>query len=540
MTYKTPGVYITETDAFGSSIVGVETGVPAFVGYTEKAIDPATGQPIDRPILITSLAKYQSCFGGPAQSRFRVAEILSDKPDFTAPITAPDGTVIWTGFDLMLAACAGGPDRFCLYAQITLFFANGGAACWVMSAGSYAKPGAKITARDLLTAIDAIGQIVGPSMLVVPEACQLPSADYTAVVCAMLGQAASLRDRVAILDLPGCLDATDIAALTAAQHELWTALASQAANLSYGVAYGPALATTVFQAPDVRFAALAGHDDRTLNNILTTQAVELFTGSALAAVQSAIAAAFPISEVPTNTRALSGDGSAYLASAPAGLGARHQALDALLAGALPIYVVIGQCVADYLNVQPASGVMAGVWAQNDQTNGVWVAPANVSPAGVVEPLCAVDDTEQAGFNVPTNGMAVDILRSFPMQGTLVWGARTLDGNSDDYRYVQMRRTLIYIEQSIKTALEGFAFAANDGVTWVNVISSVAAFLTKLWEQGGLVGATPSQAFSVQCGVGSTMTALDVLNGIMIATATVALAHPAEFLELTFTQAMPIP
>ena len=194
-------------------------------------------------------------------------------------------------------------------------------------------------------------------------------------------------------------------------------------------------------------------------------------------------------------------------------------------------------VADYLNVQPPSGALAGVWTANDLQVGVWNAPANVALASVVAPLCPMTDSEQEAFNAPVNGMAVNILRTQPSRGTVVWGARTMDGNSLDYRYLQVRRTLLYVDQSIKVALQHYVFAANDSGTWTSVIASISTFLTGLWQAGGLMGGTPSEAFTVQCGVPTTMTGLDVLNGYMIVAVTVQMVHPAEFIELTFKQTM---
>jgi phage tail sheath protein FI len=120
---------------------------------------------------------------------------------------------------------------------------------------------------------------------------------------------------------------------------------------------------------------------------------------------------------------------------------------------------------------------------------------------------------------------------------VVWGARTLDGNSLDWKYIQVRRTLIYVEQSIEASLQPFVFAANDGKTWVAVTSMVSNFLQGLWSQGGLMGAKADEAFTVSCGLGSTMTPLDVLDGYMIVQVTLQMIRPAEFIELTFKQKM---
>lgn len=189
-------------------------------------------------------------------------------------------------------------------------------------------------------------------------------------------------------------------------------------------------------------------------------------------------------------------------------------------------------------VLPPSGAMAGVFTMVDANRGVWNAPANVGLVAVDHPTYKLSDTQQNELSVsPADGKSVNAIRWFNPEGTMVWGARTLDGNSLDYRYIQVRRTIIYIEQSIKNALNQYTFAANDSRTWSAVVSMVSSFLQALWEQGGLAGASAPDAFSVQCGVGSTMTAQDVLNGFMLVEARVAITHPAEFIVLTWSQQM---
>ncbi|MBF0383840.1 MAG: phage tail sheath family protein, partial [Magnetococcales bacterium] len=175
--------------------------------------------------------------------------------------------------------------------------------------------------------------------------------------------------------------------------------------------------------------------------------------------------------------------------------------------------------------------------RRDSNKGVWNAPANVVLASVDKPTMKVDHQQQENLNVPLDGKAVDVIREFVGRGAVVWGARTLDGNSNDYRYIQVRRTLIFIEQSIKNALNPFVFAANDGKTWSNVRAMISNFLSNLWSQGGLMGNSAGEAFSVECGLGSTMTGLDILNGYMIVKVELQMIHPAEFIELTIKQKM---
>jgi hypothetical protein len=139
--------------------------------------------------------------------------------------------------------------------------------------------------------------------------------------------------------------------------------------------------------------------------------------------------------------------------------------------------------------------------------------------------------------MPIDGKSICAIRAFTGRGNLVWGARTLDGNSNDWRYINVRRTLMYIEQSVQDAAKAYVFAPNDAGTWVNVKSMISSFLTGLWKQGGLVGPKPADAFSVTIGLGSTMTGDDILNGIMRVAVKVAVSHPAEFIEITFQQEM---
>jgi uncharacterized protein len=144
---------------------------------------------------------------------------------------------------------------------------------------------------------------------------------------------------------------------------------------------------------------------------------------------------------------------------------------------------------------------------------------------------------QQDLNVPIDGLAVNTIPDYPGGGTVVWGARTLDGNSNDWRYIQVRRATIYIEQSIKLALNQFVFAPNVAQTWVTVSSVIGGFLTGMWQAGGLWGATSKNAFWVSCGLGSTMTAQDILDGYMNVMIGLQVVRLGEFIELSFRQRM---
>jgi len=564
-----PGVRVARLDAFGAGIVGVATSVPAFVGYTEFARNPVTGEPLYmKPVTISSLADFTARFGGPAVPHYVVSTVSPPAvSDFTAWYTTPppDNSVAMTGFGVQLATAGGEPGGFNFYWQMCLYFANGGGSCVIVSVGSYwagrfpteapgaipadwvpaaIRAGTAEPMTDLLGGLAAAGQAVGPAMIVVPEACQLGAGDYAKVAGAMIEQAGTLGDRMAILDLPDCLAADTIDLLQAAQKTLWTAIAPVQSFASYGAAYGPALQAEIVMADDLLYTVLVarpGGDNSVVNDILTTQAVQLYQGDRLAQVQAAIAGAFPLDGAfgTSNGPSYSVDSANYPSFDPAktSLDTWQRALNQALLAALPVLGDMLRVVATAMNVAPPSGALAGIWAANDAQAGVWSAPANIAAAQISAPLYTMSDVEQGQFNVPVNGMAIDILRAFPGRGAVVWGARTLDGNSDDHRYVHVRRTLIYIQQSIATALRSYAFAANDATTWSAVTASISAFLTGLWQQGGLVGAKPSDAFMVSCAAGSTMTMQDALDSRMRVTVSLAISHPAEFIVLTFDQDM---
>jgi phage tail sheath protein FI len=115
-------------------------------------------------------------------------------------------------------------------------------------------------------------------------------------------------------------------------------------------------------------------------------------------------------------------------------------------------------------------------------------------------------------------------------------AEPLDANSRDYRYIQARRTLIYIEQSIKAALDQFKALPNDASTWKAVEAAVSSILQGIWSQGGLMGPA-REAFVVQCNLSSIMTEQDIRDGYMVVQVLVKVNDPAEFIELIFRQRM---
>lgn len=605
---KMPGVYVTEASAFPPSVVGVPTAVPIFIGYTETAQDPETGQSLYlRATPIGSMAEFRRCFGGGFTAQGVVVPWLLDASGGAAPAAparggdfqagSSDGTDTRIGrFVVGTAQSAGGAlsfvPQFNLYQALQLFFANGGGDCLVISVANYqdtqdagqpatgAAPAA-VSRNNLLAGLAVARDTRGGTMLVVPEACLLFDSttsdgvtsynydDYAAVIVEMIEQAGTLQDRMAILDLPGALipDNCTVDTLQETANAFYAAVAPAAAGFSYAACYAPALATSLLDKGSLTYASLKGSAQTIMlmNNLLTTQALALWPqiarqpgadyGSTFVNVAAHIAAAFPVppedviatADTPAGTTGVTKRAPHLLVSmtptsAPPlvplpATDAETVALDNFLTNALPLLGTIKQILASQLNVAPPSGAVAGIYAQSDNQIGVWNAPANMAVASAIQPVIALSDDQQSGFNVPANGNAINILRDFTDRGTVVWGARTLDGNSDDLRYIQVRRTLIYVEQSIKSALQSFAFAPNDAHSWAAATAIISSFLTELWMQGGLMGAKAEEAFTVSCGLGATMSELDLLNGTMIVSVSLQLVHPAEFVTLNFEQAM---
>ncbi|GAA4460503.1 phage tail sheath family protein [Nibrella saemangeumensis] len=205
------------------------------------------------------------------------------------------------------------------------------------------------------------------------------------------------------------------------------------------------------------------------------------------------------------------------------------------------HTIIGNIVKNIkkeLSRIPPSGAVVGVYARVDNARGVWKAPANESLNSVLGPSVNISHEEQANLNVDAvAGKSINAIRAFTGKGTLVWGARTLAGNDNEWRYVSVRRFFNMVEESCKKATEPFVFEPNDANTWIKVQAMIENFLTNLWRQGALQGAKPEHAFYVAIGLGKTMTALDILEGRMIVEIGMAVVRPAEFIILQFSHKM---
>ncbi len=206
-----------------------------------------------------------------------------------------------------------------------------------------------------------------------------------------------------------------------------------------------------------------------------------------------------------------------------------------LTNQLPFYKNVIQYLSNSINTLPPSGAIAGIYANTDSTRGIWKAPANVSLKSVIALTDTINDAGQSDMNIHQSGKSINAIRKFSGKGLLVWGARTLDGNSNDWRYINVRRLAIMIEESAKNACMNFVFEPNVSQTWVNVKAMLENYLTVLWNDGALAGEKPEHAFFVQVGLNHTMTSNDINEGRMIVKIGYAPSRPAEFIILEFKQ-----
>jgi len=179
---------------------------------------------------------------------------------------------------------------------------------------------------------------------------------------------------------------------------------------------------------------------------------------------------------------------------------------------------------------PPSVIAAVSIAKTDRTCGPWKAPANVVIEGIT-PNYPVSDDMQGRFN---QGKALNMIRSFPDVGTVVWGARTLE-DSDNWRYIPVRRLFSMVERDIQKSLNTLVFEPNSQPTWQRVKAAVDNYLYRLWQQGALAGNKESDAWFVDIGKDITMTEDDINNGKLIVKIGLAAVRPAEFILLQFSQ-----
>lgn len=172
---------------------------------------------------------------------------------------------------------------------------------------------------------------------------------------------------------------------------------------------------------------------------------------------------------------------------------------------------------------PPSGAMAGIYARSDTERGVHKAPANEVVRGVTEVERTITKAEQDVLN-PLN---INCIRAFQGRGIRIWGARTIAPKGSEWKYINVRRLFLFLEESIDESTQWVVFEPNNEALWARVVQTVSNFLLGVWKSGALMGTSPEEAFFVKCDR-STMTQDDIDNGRLIVLIGIAPTKPAEF------------
>lgn len=506
----TPGVYINEVNAFPNSVVQVATAVPAFIGYTPYAAYEGKSY-VMKPTRITSMKDFNAFFSNPDA----LAKQYSPSYYLTKQKKAPAAGKSYS-FNGDIYTLEPDPGTiYYLYNSVEMFFQNGGGVAYIVSLGPYGaatnspiNPGDEINninvkLADFQSALQALKKFEDVTMYVAPESTLLSDGEYSTLIEDMLLQSGTMQTSMTIIDVKGGREPDP---------QLWLDDITNFRNftgnnsLKYGAAYYPYLNTTVMSIDQVDYTNINGGDVSTLMDLVNP-----------AANPNPVAAKIINSIKSGNSLSVTQNNQALMMASK-------------------LYAQLLAIILEQVNTLPPSGIVAGVFSQVDLSKGVWNAPANVSPVGVTNLTIQLDDDDQGGLNVDAvSGKSVNAFRFFNGQGVLLWGARTLDGNSRDWRYINVRRTVTMIEQSAKLALRNYVFAPNVSNTWSTVKSMLTNFLTNVWKEGALQGSSPDVAFQVQIGLGVTMDAQDILDGYLRATISIAVTHPAEFIVLSVEQ-----
>ena len=467
-----------------------------------------------------------------------------------------------------------GANPYTLYYNMMMFFANGGGTCYVVSVGNYGDDNKDtLDKKNVEAALAALEKIQEVTMIIVPEAVNYEKCTGN-MQQLMMKHCGEMANRFAILDVPSGAANTPL-------DKRMEAFQNTITNyFSYGAAYFPWLNTSVLSERDLNGTMFTWSDNACAQ-------IEKFTDPALVEIVKAfcwkseelelkpndlkeiekfghtfkfgeveegeiyadadaekkkedrktLGKIEKVEEIKDNTGKITSKKIKVTWLPSFNLVEDKQAFHQALSSSSVLYKQAIKSVLAKLNLLPPSAAMAGIYTMVDRSRGVWKAPANVTLNYVNSVTEDIDDDAQANLNAPMNGKAVNVIRPFRGEGIKVWGARTLDGNSLDWRYINVRRTMLFLEESVKNAARAYVFEPNDAGTWINMKCMIENFLRSVWKRGGLAGATPEDAFEVHIGLGDTMTGDDILEGIMRITVLVAITHPAEFIEITFQQQM---
>lgn len=552
--FKTPGVFINEVSRLPPSVAQVETAIPSFIGYTEKALENGENLTLV-PKKISSLLEYETYFGVAKKESIKLKNTVENELELIKPTV-----------------------DFLMYYSLQMYFANGGGPCYIISVGNYSET---VDKTKLSSGLVASEDAEDSTLVLFPDAISLTDPDeYHALYQDAINQA-ELKNRFVILDTyKGNLKATidlDGTPVNAVDY-----LREKNTNSVHAAAYFPYLKTVLNysfdetatiehtglqpQGAPLPFYTEAIAQLTTLKNQADTEAalgVDADENVIIGILEKTIAVIENVNET-ADDKVNTTDAQEYLndmystevvnpasnATDVANLitdlldvldtaediigDANDKTLNDLKTSNSSLYYQIKKAIESVNVILPPSSIMAGIYSKTDATKGVWKAPANIGLNYVVAPTEKMSDKEQETLNVHETGKSVNAIRTFTGKGTLVWGSRTFDSNSNEWRYVSVRRLFDMVEKSLQNATQKFVYDPNEANTWVRVKGMIENYLNQLWLSGALAGNTPEQAYYVSIGLNETMTEEDINAGIMNIEIGMAAVRPAEFIIVNFS------
>jgi phage tail sheath protein FI len=472
--YKTPGVYIEEIPKLPPSIASVQTAIPAFIGYTQVApAEKEPGSSVSKPVKISSIFEYQQLFC--------TSDLLTPAPAET-DISVNIDVSLSTPVTVVKPATKLMP-HFMMYYALQMFYNNGGGDCYIVSVDIYANKPAPVEA-DLLNGLTEIEKLFDVTLINFPDAMSLPMTQYYALYTQAIAQCVKLKDRFTVMDV--WMDPAGITPGNPSNVDNLRNLgiSGDTTVLKYAAVYYPRIYTDISFIYDETQVTITVKNDPSGNN---------FTGK--------------MSDAKTKAN--------------------------------NYYFMAQSAITSFNMLLPVSSAALGIYAATDDSRGVWKAPANVNIADAIKPELSITNDDQQTLNVdPVAGKSVNVVRTFPGRGpAIIWGARTLAGNDNEWRYISVRRFFTMVETSVKNAAEQFVFEPNDENTWTRIKAMIENFLTQQWKAGALMGNSTKEAYFVHIGLGQTMTELDIWEGRMIIQIGMAAVRPAEFIILQFMHKM---
>ena len=533
MSFSTPNSYLEEQTVQPLSIDSGVTALPVFIGYTEKAIDIRGNDLTNVLTPIGSLLDYESCFGG---ARYHNPEVHVDIGGKVVKIT-----------DTEVSSH--------LYRSIDLYFRNGGGNCYILSVGNYS---AALSIDHFVNALSVLKNEEGPTLIILTDAVNLSDADYYTLCKSALAQCNELKDRFVILDVKN----NDV---TAFRENIG------ADNLCYGAAYYPYLNTTLSNPHDelevsvrhsyglfekknsIRVTYAGSSSDRAAITVTDTVSgqtdipavsvyennITLAVGRGSGSVPSAIVDAWEkVVERGNFHVEVAGTGSVFLSQQVADFKYAQELAklgeDRIKIDNPPVYDNVVTALSQDKLILPPSSVVAAAYSKTDIGSGPWKAPANVMISDVTGPVEHINNADQESLNDSPDGKSINAVRSFTNKGTLIWGARTLDGNNKEWRYISVRRLFIKVESDVRRSTAFSVFEPNNAFTWLKIKTMLIAYLDELWSVGALNGSTAEEAYFVRAGLGETMDDRDILEGRLNISVGIAAVRPAEFVAMTIT------